>query len=138
MQEIRHILVATRFDDASLHAQDIAVRLASALGARMTLLHVYNVPGTPVLSLEDLAARAERGLREAAAELAPKHPHVSITLRRGAAATEILAVTAELEVDLLVLGTHGRRGLDRVMLGSVAEHVVKYAHVPVLTVGPAR
>ena len=55
----------------------------------------------------------------------------------GYAAEEILEIAAKEDADLIVMGTHGRKGIDRILFGSVAERVVKNSHVPVLTIRPS-
>lgn len=63
-----------------------------------------------------------------------RFPEAKSVLRRGRPWEEILAAAADVEADLIVIGTHGRRGLSRALLGSVAEKVVRVSPVPVMTV----
>jgi len=108
----------------------------------VTLVHAYEVPtfgfpDGPKMSVE-MAGMIERSSREAIEGVAgrARRPGVEVdaVLRQGAPWTEIGAVAKERDAGLIVMGTHGRRGLARMMLGSVAERVVRTAPCPVLTV----
>jgi nucleotide-binding universal stress UspA family protein len=132
------ILVAIDFTPASDAALAQAVALARPLEAEIVLLHVWEPPapiGLPGLMMPepstDFTARAE--LAAEADSLRGVGVNVRTVLGAGAAASEILRTAAEEKPDLLVMGTHGRRGLSRIALGSVAEHVIREAACPVLT-----
>lgn len=142
MIHVRRILVPTDFSDAADHAVDYAVSLAEELDAEIVLLHtveipVYAYPGAPYIPVLDITADLETaavaGLEATRAHLATK-VHVRIAVRRGSPWREILDAAKEERADLVVMGTHGRRGVARALLGSVAEKVVRAAEVPVLTV----
>jgi nucleotide-binding universal stress UspA family protein len=139
---IRNIMVAVDSTETSEWAVNRAVRLAEDLGARITILHVVDLTpiGLPDVAIYDFDAR--RDLAENAAELTHKKaalvPHdlfAGEVYREGNVASQIVTAAAELEADLLVVGTHGRGLLGHFLLGSVAEAVVRYAPCPVLTVG---
>lgn len=136
------------FSDASRAAMETAAELARRFGAELVLLHAYPVPGytfpdgSVVASprmMQELADQAERHLGEwrADAERLVGAPRVSAEKAVGEPAAEILSFAGQRGVDLLVLGTHGRTGLQHALMGSVAERVVRRAHCPVLTVRPA-
>ena len=148
MPAIRTILLATDFSDASEAALGYAKSLAEAFGASLHVLHV----------LEDLAAHAwttevyvaalpgvheemERQARERIeALLTPEEREryrASLVLRSGSPFVEIVRYAREEHADLIVLGTHGRGAIAHMLLGSVAERVVRKAHCPVLTVRQA-
>jgi len=145
MMPIKHILVPVDFTDTSGAALDYAIDLASQLGARVTALHAYEIPvfGFPdgaLIATADVTARigqaAQQALTKEVEQRKGKVPLESV-LRTGVAWEEINAVAADRAADLIVIGTHGRRGLARALLGSVAENVVRTAKVPVLTIhGP--
>jgi len=109
-------------------------------------MHAYEVPSFgfpdgPQMSVEMLGT-IERMSRDALANIASRtrRPGVEVTpvLRQGVAWTEIGELAKEIDAGLIVMGTHGRRGFARMMMGSVAERVVRTAPCPVLTVhGPA-
>ena len=134
------------FSDASRAAMEVAADLARRTGAELCLLHAYPVPGytfpdgsvvaSPKM-LQDLADGAQRHLdewRTAAEGLGA--PRVDTAKEAGEPTAEIVAFARERGVDLLVLGTHGRTGLEHALMGSIAERVVRKAHCPVLTVRP--
>jgi nucleotide-binding universal stress UspA family protein len=144
-EPIRHILVAHDFERDSDVALDYAIALARALGARVTILHTYEIPsmGAPeVLVLAtDWVTQIGSVAQEALAKVVDRvrDPRVSITaeLRQGVVWREVDALAKERHVDLIVVGSHGRRGLPRALLGSVAEKIVRTAPCPVLVVrGP--
>jgi nucleotide-binding universal stress UspA family protein len=111
------------------------------------LLHAYPIPGytfpdgsvmaSPKM-MQELAEQAQRHLEEwrADAERIVQAPRVSVEKAIGEPASEIVSYATDSGVDLLVLGTHGRTGLEHALMGSIAERVVRRAHCPVLTVRP--
>ena len=141
---ITRILCPTDFSEESDHAIDLAVVLAGAYRARIAAGHVAAtavVPleiGTPSgVSLEDAeidALVAKTTARFAAASRAGLDLEVFVD--RGAPADRILHRAAALPADLIVMGTHGSRGFERLVLGSVTERVLRQARCPVLTVPP--
>jgi nucleotide-binding universal stress UspA family protein len=138
-------LVAYDFTELSERALEWAARLARGSGASLLLLHVYvlplpAMPTDPVTvavnaptaeQLQALEARLQTAARDHGLD-----PRVEVAL--GVSAGAVIVERAEaLGADLIALGTHGRRGLSRLVLGSVAEYVVRHARCPVLTVrGP--
>jgi len=139
MSSFRAILVATDFGKPAQRAADWAVTLAERLEARLTLLFVLSMPrvetvSTASLSLEALREQARKTLEVEAARLRQRLAHVIGVMRSGTPSEEILAEATERGADLIVLGTQGRRGLPRALLGSVAERVLRMAAIPVLTV----
>jgi nucleotide-binding universal stress UspA family protein len=137
----RHILVPTDFGEPARHALDFAVTLAQQLGADLTLLHAISAPASmyPYMDafyppIEQWQAAGKAALDAAVAELKKRYPRSEGVLTTSDAAQGILDVAKKRGVDLIVMGTHGRRGLSRVLLGSVAEKTVRSSPVPVLTV----
>jgi nucleotide-binding universal stress UspA family protein len=133
------IVVPTDFEPASQAALGLAQDLAARLGAEVVLVHVYALPVYTYPGLEpallpgfqsEVMAAARRALDQQAAE----HGGLRAVLREGDAATEILAVAKELGARFVVMGTHGRKGLSHLFLGSVAERVVRRSAIPVMTV----
>ena len=143
MKRIRTILHATDFSRASASAFAQAVELAKPDRTRLFLLHVL-VPPSPFLGDElpasylDLQARARRdaGRRLAAAVGKAKQAGArgQSKLVEGAPADEIIRAARQWRPNLIVIGTHGRTGLGRFFMGSVAERVLQRASAPVLTV----
>jgi len=143
--EFRSILCPVDLSEASAGALRAAAALARQHGASLTLLHVDVVPGsaipeallpTPPELATDLSAPADRPVLEwkARAERLGA-PRVHACRSVGLPAQEILSLARRDAFDLIVLGTHGRKGLGHLLLGSVAEEVVRRAHCPVLTIG---
>jgi nucleotide-binding universal stress UspA family protein len=137
MLAIRKILYATDFSDNSEPAFVLACSLARDYGARVLALHVH----TPFVAYGEgmLAAPPpdfSEELRGRLQKVRSGDPRVPVEhkLVEGDPAGEILRVAHEAGCDLIVLGTHGRTGLSRLLMGSVAEVVVRRASCPVLTV----
>jgi nucleotide-binding universal stress UspA family protein len=132
---VDRILVATDFSACSLNALRYAEALARTLGAEIVLLHVDAVP----VAGSDRAA-VKRVLVEGKLALAADQLHdlglrARTVLRVGAADEEILDAAEKERASLIVVGTHGRNPVVRMLLGSVAERVVRGARCPVLVVG---
>lgn len=143
MSAIKTILVSVDLAEGSDRVLDYAVDFASKLGARLTLLHVYNLPvynfpdGSFVPTAEVAAQvgdAARRSLDATVARLKERGVDVTGILRSGSPAQEICSVATEVAADLIIMGTHGRGTLGRALLGSTANAVVRSAPVPVLTV----
>lgn len=140
----RKLLLATDFSSCSAHALRFAIDLAKSLDAALTIVHCYEVPS---FSLPDgsivLATPAEhaRLVDDVSTHLA----HAARTARDGQVdaktrselgrpAETLLRVTREPGWYALIMGTHGRHGIGRLVLGSVAEQVLRSAKIPVITV----
>jgi nucleotide-binding universal stress UspA family protein len=139
----RNILVPVDFSDTAEAALDYAVMLATKLDAKVHLLNVIGVPalGVPELgvaltaSVIDSVVRSnQEALDKLAASRRDKAQIGEVMLRTGDARDEILRTAGQVGADLIVMGTHGRRGVRRALLGSVAESIVRTATCPVLTV----
>ncbi len=146
MTPIHTVLFPTDFSEVAGAAFSLATALARAYGARLVVLHVATPP--PFVAPGELERTLERPTgyrRQLEAELrnhpalGPRTP-VSYRLEAGDPAVQILRVAREEGADLIVMGSHGRTGLGRLLLGSVAEQVSRKAPCPVLTskVPPAR
>ena len=134
-----HVLVPTDFSASADHAIDLAAKLVSPAGA-ITLLHMVDVPvafsGEPAIAdfARDLDKRAADALDKAAARLR-NEVAVPVTTRSciGHPGVQTLAaLDDDRTIDNVVLGSHGRAGLERAVMGSVAEKVVRHARCPVL------
>jgi len=140
MSTQKSILVATDFSACSDKGLHYAFELAGALDAQVHLVHVYSLQGMLEASaptheaIEDAEAFAERKLREAAQPFGACGRVGAVRAYMGEPAHAILSAAADLDADLIVVGTHGRRGLRRLVLGSVAESVVRQAACPVIVV----
>jgi len=147
MGTIQRILVATDFSDLADTVVDQAIDLAKQLGASLILVHSYEIPiyGFPdgvLVAPADVASRigaaAQSELDAIARSHADRGVAITTVLRMGPAWDEINSVAAEQLADLIVVGTHGRRGLSRALLGSTAERVIRTAVRPVYVVHAAK
>jgi nucleotide-binding universal stress UspA family protein len=143
MKRVRRLLCATDFSRASRPAFARALELAKQDGARLILLHVL-MPPSPFLgddlpaSYIELGVRARRAVERRLAALVDRAKKAAVKVEflvtEGVPAEEILRAARRRHADMIVIGTHGRTGLGRVFMGSVAERVLARATVPVLTV----
>ncbi len=137
MDRFRSILVPTDFSEASQRAVDVGVELAREFDASLTLLHVHELPSYAYAIPDEVAERAEalarRELEQRLAQARARLPKADAIMRTGVPWQVILDVARERGADLLALSTRGRHGLQRVLIGSVAEKVVRLSPVPVLT-----
>lgn len=134
------ILVPTDFGEPADEALDYAISLAVKVGARIVLLNVLKLP---VLGVMEMGAVVTEGAIDSLFtanqteldRIASRRSEVAIEtmLRTGEPHDVILQVAKELPADLIVMGTHGRHGIRRLLLGSVAEAVIRAASCPVLT-----
>ena len=123
---VHEVLFATDFSPSSEVAGTVASSFARALGARLHVLHVVQPPRV---------AKEVPGMAALATRLGKSFPVVTAVVA-GEPAREIVGYAAREGIDLVVVGTHGRTGVTRVLLGSVAEKVSRTAGCPVLTVPP--
>ena len=133
MTPIRAILYPTDFSPYSNQAYFHAVCLAEAHGASLTFLYVLQPGSTD-------AAEDRRHWKEQLEQMRPGNPRIAVNhvLLEGDPATEIASYAADARIDLIVIGTHGRTGEDRILMGSVAEKVVREAPCSVMVVKLAK
>ena len=141
--DLRRILVPTDFTETSDIALDWATALATRLGAAITVMHAYELPivGFPegaIVASAELATQIGQASRAAlaalVARLRPTAVPVDAILREGIIWQEINAVAEAIDAGLVVIGTHGRKGLSRALLGSVADKVVRTSNRPIVTI----
>ncbi|HTR53282.1 MAG TPA: universal stress protein [Kofleriaceae bacterium] len=142
------ILVPHDFSASANHAAAIARDEAKLHGGRLVLLHVIELPnhiqpemvivpgetGAPINVKEYAVSRADEHLQDLAKRLAKDGLTVSSFVRIGNPVDEINTFADEEKADLIVMGTHGRSGLAHLLVGSVAERVVRTSRVPVMTI----
>ena len=147
MPSMNRILCAVDFSEFSLDALRHGVVLARWYGAELRMVHVYepaptllpvkdppgNLPLSQPINVEEIADELRKFCRPV---LGPSEQHVEIVLKEGKPAKEITREAERLSADLLLLGTHGRSGFERLFLGSVTEKVLRSTRVPVLTIPP--
>jgi nucleotide-binding universal stress UspA family protein len=135
----KNILLATDFSDASEKAFNYATTIARLHGSKIYVVHV--IPPEPTYFIPELPVdrprhEEERRMASLASRSELKQIVHETVLRAGSVWSVLCAVIHEQNIDLVVLGTHGRGGLKKLVLGSVAEEVVRRASCPVITVGP--
>ena len=144
MADYKTILVAVDFSEVSAGAMRVATDLARRLGAQLKVVHVVQPQPVP-LPLEGSAIymdevqswqldEAEKSLAEFIQKQGGQGVVAVTKVRTGVAATEISQEAVDIGADLIVLGTHGRSGLKHLLMGSIAESVLRVAPVPVLCV----
>jgi nucleotide-binding universal stress UspA family protein len=140
----RHILAPVDFSELSAHALRYAARLAKCSNARVTALYADLFQPPPYFTegnlnqlvdqLRTAERQAEAHLRRFVAEEVPDLEGVEVLVREGLPADAIRRAASDEHADLIVMGTHGRSGFNRLMLGSITERVLREAAIPVLTV----
>lgn len=141
MRPFKKILVPTDFSACAEEAARSALEVAKRFEGAITLLHVYEIPAVLLPEGAILAASATmtditRGVNEALAAAKKQLTGVPVEARmiEGLPFVEVVRVAKQGDYDLIVMGTHGRTGIKHLLLGSVAERVVRTAPCPVLTV----
>lgn len=140
---LNNILYLTDFSAPSEAALPFAVAIAREYGAKVHAFHilipapyVYATPETTVAGIEAQEEAAEAEMRKVQAQLVGIQ-HESVIERGASIWPSLERAIEDYAIDLIVLGTHGRTGAQKLLLGSVAEEVFRRSHVPVLTIGPS-
>jgi universal stress protein A len=144
--DIRHILAPTDFSELSNQGLKSALELAQSFGAKLLLLHVVEPPSYPLEGivpshlgatlLDDLERQASREFAQMLPETQGSKLDVARRVVVGIPYRKIVEVAAGENADLIVMTTHGRTGLSHLVMGSVAEKIVRTAACPVLTIRP--
>jgi nucleotide-binding universal stress UspA family protein len=144
MKEFKNILFATDFSESSDYAFQYASTLARKFEARLMIIHVINEPVdlrgfyVPHISFEKLEEEIEEGAKKMMDKFCRTHirdfENYETFIVPGIPYDEIIKKAVEQSADLIVLGTHGRTGLDHVLFGSTAEKVVRKSSIPVMTI----
>ncbi|HIJ81101.1 MAG TPA: universal stress protein [Desulfuromonadales bacterium] len=144
MKSFTKILAAIDFSENAETAFDYALTLARKFDAEIVVMHVINEPVdlrgfyVPHISFEQLEKEIEEGaarmMKNFCSSRMADFTNFTTTLVSGIPCDEIVRTAAEIDASLIVLGTHGRTGLDHILFGSTAERVVRQAPCPVLTV----
>lgn len=151
MIDLKRILFATDFSECAVLAREMARQLAEQFGAELHILHVIHDLGVEVPDfgmglafpgyLENIGTQ-QREMKEGASKLLSQERsdcgsvNVVTEVRFGKPFVEIIKYARDTEMDLIVVGSHGRSGITHLLIGSVAERVVRKAPCPVLTVRP--
>ena len=146
MKEFKKILFPLDLSESSPKIAPVVAGVATKFGARIHLLFVARifeyfstiyVPPNSINQLEkNITEGAKKKLYEFADEYFRDFPGTQTAVVSGDPAEEIIGFVQSQGIDLVIMGTHGRKGLDKVMFGSVAERVIKSSPVPVLVVNP--
>lgn len=143
MPEISRILAPVDFSPASNHAFQYAVELATKLKAEIHAVHVYQLPvytftEGAVTAGPEVVSKIVDASNDALKRLVSEHKASGVTIHahvlEGMPHDAVLDLAKKHDIQLIVMGTHGRSGLTRFLLGSVAERVVRSSPVPVLTI----
>jgi len=139
---LKNILYATDFSGHSNAALPYALCIARKYGSKILAVHVVSLSlfpsSSPTIALQAMASQAVREAKDSMAKLDAQLeaiPH-KVLIRKGNISKELSRIVDEDRIDLIVLGTHGRAGVSKVLMGSVAEEIFRQAPCPVLTVGP--
>lgn len=146
--EIKRILFPTDISEGSAHAVPFAAELTRHYGAKLFIVNViYDIARAnglyvPHINMEelykDVEINARKELEKCYLEELRGHKDIEYKILKGVPHEEILKFADENDIDMIIMGTHSRKGLDRVIFGSTAERVVRHASCPVLTVGPSK
>lgn len=148
MFPFKKILVPTDFSEPSFCALKMAGEMAKHFDTEIVIVNVHKpIPQLPKPRVEapettfdisgyekQIIQEAENNLVELGNEFLGEHPNLRVVVREGEAAHEILDVAEEENVDAIVIATHGRTGLSKIVFGSVAQRVVRRAKCPVVTI----
>ena len=130
----QHILVPTDFSPGSEYALTAATGLARQFRARLTLIHAAHVPDEFDLYLRIMEPALRREMEACRKRVEEAAVPADTLVTRGAAAQTIVETARARSVDLIVMGTHGRTALQHLLIGSVAERVLRLAPCPVMVV----
>jgi nucleotide-binding universal stress UspA family protein len=144
--QFRHILAPTDFSEYSKQAVTSAFELAQKFGAKLTILHVIELPPYPIegyvppsLSatfMDDLERQAAADLAQLVPDAEAANVEVARVIGVGTPYRKIIETAEAEQVDLIVMATAGRTGFSHLVMGSIAERVVRTATCPVLTIRP--
>lgn len=146
MPKLQKIICALDLSEHSKTVAEYACMLAKAMNASIVAVYAaptltqytgFHVPPNTIDSfVGEIVSGAEKSMAQFVSENF-EGVEVKSEVVVGYAAEEIIDIAAKEDADLIVMGTHGRKGIDRILFGSVAERVVKNSHVPVLTIRPS-
>ena len=143
MNKYRRLLCPVDFSDISKNAFQIAIDLAVLFKADLHVMHVFQMPASAIPEgiydiPDDMEDKVKSHLSKKLDEFIKNYPTQEINITTGLYAgfphDEIIKSADETNADMIVMGTHGRTGFSHVLLGSVAERVIRTSDIPVLTV----
>lgn len=144
MELFKNIIIPVDFSDGTENAFNLALYIARGNDLKVHLLHVVSDPQVidplytaevlPQLDFEDIESELRKKIDDTYVKRAESVKDIDVIIAKGHPASEIASQAEELKADLIVMGTHGRSGLSHMLIGSVAERVIRTSPVPVLTV----
>jgi len=144
MIEIQRVLFTTDFSDYSRYALPYAITMVQKFDATLHALYVVEPPNTPAdfawdqIGYDDLEQahidHARQSLEKLVISEVPEEIDTEIAVHLGRSVREILNYAREEDIDMIVMSTHGRSGLEHILFGSTAEKVVRQSPCPVLTI----
>ena len=144
MSQFKHLLVAIDFSTPSIKALHTALELAVRLGAKLTIVHTVlkyaeavsmeGGAGYDVVLFEKESREAREKIDALLLDQNPEGVEIDIVIEAGRAQDQINYIADKSKADMLILGTHGRKGVNKLILGSVAEEVLRDSHLPFLCV----
>ena len=142
MKAITNIVAAVDLEEHTEKVVEYAAYMADKLSAKLTLIHVVELlraMGDMVIgtaTIEEYNTNRIQHSKDALTKLIKAYPNCSGKVITGEIVDEILGFAKEKEAELIIIGTHGSKGIEKFLLGSVAERVVKNAHCPTLVMNP--
>lgn len=144
MAQFKHLLVAIDFSTPSIRALDTALELAVRLGARLTIVHTVlkiaegvsmeGGSGYDVALYEEKSREAQEMINNLLLDKNSEGVETNVVIESGRAQDQINYIADRSGADMLILGTHGRRGVNKLILGSVAEEVLRNSNLPFLCI----
>jgi len=144
MKEIREVVVPVDFQQYTSDLAEFAINIATKLGGKVTFVHVIELVSyyqdLAIISAIDidaeLKAKAEEKMEALVGKSATSAPDCSGTVIMGDIADTIVEYAQTNDADMIIMGTHGARGIEKILLGSIAERVLQRAHCPILAYNP--
>ncbi len=142
MNAINHIVVPVDLEEHTEKLLEYANYIANKLSAKLSIIHViepFPTSGDMGLGLKAITEYTENRVRttgEFLDKLAAPYPECTKNILKGIIVDEIVKFAKNKESDIIIIGTHGSKGIEKLLLGSVAERVVKNAHCPTLVMNP--
>lgn len=142
MKAINHIIAPVDLEEHSEKLIEYAAYIAEKLAAKLTLVHVvepFPTIGDMELGMATIEEYTQNRIQHAQKfldKLAEPYPNSEKKILQGEIVDEIIEYAKEKETEIIIIGTHGSKGIEKLLLGSVAERVVKYAHCPTLVMNP--
>ena len=142
MQTIQHIVVPVDMEEHTEKIMEFAASFAEKFNSKMTLVHVvepFPTGGDMELGIATIKEYTENRIQHSQKfleNLAKPYQNCEIRILQGIIDDEIVAFAKDSAADMIVIGTHGTKGIEKLLLGSVAERVVKEAHCPTLVMNP--